>query len=77
MSDTSDEMEAGATLYEGYLEEQEEMQQRREERKELANTIKTIVKTMIPEEAYLPKYCDCANGLHDGERIDCGCKKCH
>ena len=29
--------------------------------------------TEVPEEEYLPKGCDCTNGIHDGKRIDCGC----
>ena len=31
----------------------------------------------VPDEAYLPPKCDCANGIHDGKIIDCGCKICH
>ena len=31
----------------------------------------------VSEEAFLPKGCDCANGIHDGKRVDCACNLCH
>lgn len=70
MSDTADEMEAGAQLYESYLEEQEK-------RKERARYEQILI-SKIDRRIEIAKYiCTCNEGIHDGKRIDCGCKKCH
>ena len=70
MSDTTDEMEAGAALYEGYLERQEE--RRAEARNEyiLIKKIDRRIEIAKPE-------CICNQGIHDGKRIDCACRLCH
>ena len=77
MSDTTDEMEGYAGQYENYLEEQEELENLREMGIAERKMIKQIIREEIPKEAYLPKGCDCANGIHDGKRIDCNCRLCH
>lgn len=70
MSDTSDEMEAGAALYESYLEEQEERRER------LRN--EQILISKIDRRIDIAKgFCMCSCGIHDGKRVDCACKICH
>ena len=74
MSDTTDDMEAGAGLYENYLEEQE--QEERRIKIKTRNEDVLIKKIDRRIEIAKPK-CICNEGIHDGKRIDCGCEKCH
>ena len=69
MSDTTDDMEAGAALYEGYLEKEEERKQRARDEYILIKKIDRRIEITKPE-------CICNQGIHDGKRADCGCN-CH
>ena len=70
MSDTTDDMEAGASQYESYLEAQEEQTILAEEREEEQKRFSSFLKSEQKE-------CICNKGVHDGKKIDCGCKLCH
>jgi len=72
MSDTTDEAEAGAGLYENYLEEEKREELRERRKKEEDILIKKIDRRI---EIAKPK-CICNEGLHDGKRVDCSCKVC-
>ena len=70
MSDTTDEMEAGAALYEDYLERQEEKREKTRNEAILIKKIDRRIEIVKPE-------CICNQGIHDGKRIDCNCKVHH
>ncbi|MBI5803498.1 hypothetical protein HY448_02320 [Candidatus Pacearchaeota archaeon] len=66
MSDTTDEIESGAGLYENYLEDQRLIKERARE--------KDILISIIDRRIEIAKdVCICNEGIHDGNRIDCGC----
>ena len=70
MSDTTDEMEALEGQYESYLEEQEERREKARNEDILIKKIDKRIEIAKPE-------CTCNQGIHDGKRVDCWCKKCH
>lgn len=76
MSDTTDEMEAGAGLYENYLEEQEEIKEKARNERILTGKIDRRIELVLEGFSKPPQSepeCICNEGIHDGKRIDCGC----